>query len=129
MNIAVDQPAPSPKGAWKKKGKKTPKPTKPAKRSKANTRPPQGEDQHLDPSNLSQQAAARRLEKIYKLQEDIDTAQASFERASALRREAKGRLDEARKALDIEVEGQRKGPGPLFNADGSGAAGTPVGQG
>lgn len=80
----------------------------------------------LDPSKLDPKASAKRLRAIYQLQAEVDTKTATYEAASRVRRAAKADLEEALEALAIEVHDQRFGPGPLFNADGSNAAGKPT---
>lgn len=82
----------------------------------------------LDPGNLDAKASAVRLRAIYRLQGDVENKKATYEAASRVRRAAKAELEEALEALEKEVHEQRFGPGPLFNPDGSDAAGKPVRQ-
>lgn len=80
----------------------------------------------LDPGKLDAKASATRLRSIYRLQGAVENKKATYDAASRVRRAAKAELEEALEALEKEVHEQRFGPGPLFNPDGSDAAGKPV---
>ena len=88
-------------------------PKTPAKPKQVNTK-------SLEPAKMQ-----KRLDSIYKLEQQVETAKASFELASQARRAAQAKLEEANDALEHEIREQRYGPGPLFNADGTGPAEKP----
>lgn len=114
---------PKPSKGKKAKASKPSKPAKekPAKGSKPTT------SKECDPMSLDRKKAAERLRTIYDLEKDLEGARARYDVACRARKSAKADLDEAEEALNKEIRDQRQGPGPLFNADGSGAATEPVG--
>jgi predicted small lipoprotein YifL len=109
-----------------KPGKTKPNKTKP--RSKIEKPKPPAKAKRtaeIDPGSLDHDKARKRLRKIYALEKDVERCQAVFDSASTQRRAAKADLEAAQEALELEIREQRFGPGPLFNTDGSGPAGTP----
>lgn len=81
----------------------------------------------VDTSKLTPEKAIKRLDAIYKLEKIVEKKQASYDLASRARRAAKAELEQAQEELANEIQDQRFGPGPLFNPDGSGPAGSPQG--
>lgn len=131
---APKAPAPAKKAAATKPAAKKAAAAKPAAKAakgKAEAKPTKAELDALkkrtevDVSKLSPEKAMKRLEAIYKKEKAVEKKQASFDLASRARRAAKAELEQAQDELAKEIQDQRFGPGPLFNADGSGPAGAP----
>lgn len=89
------------------------------------TAPSMGKQKEIDPTKLDQVKASNRLSKIYSLEKTVERKKKNFDTASKARRASKAELEEAEEALKLEIQEQRFGPGPLWNADGSGPAGAP----
>lgn len=119
------KPAADPKKKVDAKGKgkpaKDPKPTKEELEALAKRK-------EIDLTKLSPEKALKRLDAIYKKEKVVERKQASFDLASRARRAAKADLEQAQDELAKEIQDQRFGPGPLFNADGTGPAGAPQGK-
>ena len=114
------------KAAKKKPAKKTsvtkthsgaPKP------GKKDTPPANPKRVAIDPKRLSNAENSKRIATIYALEAHIEKKQAMADLAKQTSRAANAALKAAKEALSTEIDGQRFGPGDLFNADGSGAAG------
>jgi hypothetical protein len=124
---APPKPMPSKPSAVKRAGK--PKPAA-AKKGALHALPKIGQPKTpakpkpVNVKALEPEKMTKRLAAIYKLEQECETARASFDLASQARRAARAKLDEANDALEKEIREQRYGPGPLFNATGDGPAET-----
>jgi hypothetical protein len=94
------------------------------KASKASGAPPPTRGKEIDVSKLDREKTAKRLETIYRLEKAVEKKKASFDAASQVRRRTKADFEKAQDALEKEIRDQRFGPGPLFNPEGTGPAGT-----
>lgn len=122
--------------AKKKTAKKAAKKTVSRKRDTSAASPPsaapkpgtESRPKEIDPDTLDREKARKRLGAIYKLEKAVEHKKVKLEAASRARRAAKAEYGDACDCLENEIHEQRFGPGPLFNFDGSGAAGTPTEQ-
>lgn len=103
--------------------KPKPKRVRPS-RAKPKDEKPAAKPKEINPETLETSKARKRLGAIYKLERNVERKKAAFDLASRSRRAAKAELEQAEEDLEKEIREQRFGPGPLFNADGSGPAGT-----
>jgi hypothetical protein len=112
------------KGKAKPAGKKPSGKKKPSggKKPAAVKAPKAWAGKEVDPSKLDDGKAKKRLASIYRLEKTVEQKQAAFDSASAVRRAAKAELEDAQDKLELEIREQRFGPGPLFNATGTGPA-------
>jgi len=81
---------------------------------------PRGKEIEVDKIDASR--ARKMLGTTHKLSKAVERARAALDVASKQRRAAKANHEEAVEALERELREQRFGPGPLFNADGTGAS-------
>jgi len=97
--------------------------SKPKPAPKKDTPPATPPRKPIDPSKLKPAEAAKRIKKIYELEAHIEEKHALAGLAKQTSKAANDALKGARAALATELDGQRFGPGELFNEDGSGPAG------
>jgi hypothetical protein len=68
----------------------------------------------LKPSELTPKQAKLAIERVHKLQAAVDRAEAKAQRSRGQAARDKKAATEAHKALELEIEGQMNGAGPLF---------------
>lgn len=76
----------------------------------------------IDPTKLDQTKAVKRLASIYDLEREVEVRKHVYENAKRDLRSARADFESAVEALEKEIREQRFGPGPLFNAEGTGPA-------
>lgn len=87
---------------------------------------PKGKE--IDVEKVDVARARKMLGATHRLAKKVERTAAALAVASKARRAAKASHEAAIEELERELRDQRYGPGPLYNKDGSGAAGTPEGQ-
>jgi len=95
--------------------------TKAAKASAA-VATPKEKPKEVDVKNLSEAETRKRCVAIYRLERTIESKRAVHDVAKRSAASAKKALTDAEDALAKEINDQRFGPGPLFNATGDGPA-------
>jgi hypothetical protein len=76
----------------------------------------------IDVSTLKLEDAKKRCASIYKLEKAVEAKAAAHTIAKSKSKATAAALDRAEEDLRKEITEQRFGPGPLYSADGKGAA-------